>query len=366
MGFTFDDIDTKGAASPISLMHELVAKDPRNAERIFPYIGGEEVNTHPTHAHHRYVINFEDFPLRRDATRRSWIKATTKERENWLRTGIVPTDYRHPVAADWPDLLRIVHELVKPIRDADKREARRRYWWRFAERAAGLYAAIRGLDRVLVNPLYGKHLAFTFLDPRMVFANKLNVMPLDDYRAFCVLQSRVHEVWARFFSSTLKDDLAYAPTDCLETFPFPNAGADRLEAAGSEYFTHRADVMSVMNEGMTEIYNRFNDPNEHSNSVAELRQLHDAMDHAALDAYGWSDIDATPVFEREWTDEDGDGPWRYRWPEPIRDEVLGRLLALNSDRAGDEARRGLTAHAADSRAEEIEGAEDFELEAEES
>ena len=58
MGFTFDDTDTKGVASPIAEMHELIAKDPRNAERIFPYIGGEEVNDSPTHAHHRYVINF--------------------------------------------------------------------------------------------------------------------------------------------------------------------------------------------------------------------------------------------------------------------------------------------------------------------
>ena len=43
----------KGVASPIAEMHRLIEKDPRNAERIFPYIGGEEVNTSPTHAHHR-------------------------------------------------------------------------------------------------------------------------------------------------------------------------------------------------------------------------------------------------------------------------------------------------------------------------
>ena len=58
MGFTFDDTETKGVANPIALMHELIKKEPRNAERIFPYIGGEEVNDSPTHAHHRYVINF--------------------------------------------------------------------------------------------------------------------------------------------------------------------------------------------------------------------------------------------------------------------------------------------------------------------
>ena len=65
MGFTFDDTDKKGVASPLAEMNRLIEADPRNHEVIFPYIGGEEVNTSPTHAHHRYVINFRDWPLRR-------------------------------------------------------------------------------------------------------------------------------------------------------------------------------------------------------------------------------------------------------------------------------------------------------------
>ena len=62
MGFTFDDTDKKGVASPVTKaradelarsgerpisMEELIAKDPRNQERIFPYIGGKEVNDSP-------------------------------------------------------------------------------------------------------------------------------------------------------------------------------------------------------------------------------------------------------------------------------------------------------------------------------
>ena len=46
-------------------MRRLLEDNPRNKETIFPYIGGEEVNTSPTHAHYRYVINFRDYPLRR-------------------------------------------------------------------------------------------------------------------------------------------------------------------------------------------------------------------------------------------------------------------------------------------------------------
>jgi hypothetical protein len=51
MGFTFDDTDTKGVATPLAEMERLIRKDPRNRERVFPSIGGEEVNDSPTHAH---------------------------------------------------------------------------------------------------------------------------------------------------------------------------------------------------------------------------------------------------------------------------------------------------------------------------
>ena len=69
MGFTFDDTDTKGVATSLAEMRRLDRERPAQRRVIFPYIGGEEVNDSPTHAHHRYVINFgDDEPrkLRRD------------------------------------------------------------------------------------------------------------------------------------------------------------------------------------------------------------------------------------------------------------------------------------------------------------
>ena len=42
-------------------MQALISKDPQNAERIFPYIGGEEINNDPEHEHRRYVIDFAEF-----------------------------------------------------------------------------------------------------------------------------------------------------------------------------------------------------------------------------------------------------------------------------------------------------------------
>ena len=149
MGFTFDDTDKKGVASPLAEMQRLIEADPRNREVIFPYVGGEEVNTSPTHAHHRYVINFRDYPLRREDLGELWRDAGLEQRREWLRNAVVPLDYRQPVAMDWPNLNGIVAEKVKPSRMKDNRASYRKYWWQYAEKRADLYPAVAGLERVL-------------------------------------------------------------------------------------------------------------------------------------------------------------------------------------------------------------------------
>jgi hypothetical protein len=115
-----------------------------------------------------------------------------------------------------------------------------------------------------------------------------------------------------------------------------------LYSAGNDYHSFRSEVMIEYNEGLTAIYNRFHDPDERSNAIGELRRLHDAMDRAVLDTYDWTDIRPICEFELEWEDDEAESgrrrrkPWRYRWPEAVRDEVLARLLALNAQRAEEE------------------------------
>ena len=400
MGFTFDDTDRNGVASPLAEMHRLIEENPRNRQAIFPYIGGEEVNTSPTHAHHRYVINFRDYPLRREekawesregvgesreevgesregvgesregvgelraeagAERHryplhredvgeSWAEADDERRRELRRQPVVPHDYPEPVAADWPELLAIVEERVKPQRDAlpQKNSINRdaaKYWWRFLAYRQGLHAAIADLNQVLSISRYGQNVAFTFLSAESVHSDSVIVFPFDTHAAFCALQSRPHEIWARFFGSSMKDDLRYTPSDCFETFPFPRDGRPipGLEAAGEAYYDFRAALMVRNGEGLTKTYNRFHDPDEDHPDIARLRDLHAAMDRAVLDAYGWRDIATDCKFlldyaidEEEWSRRKK--PWRYRWPDAIRDEVLARLLELNAERAAEETR----------------------------
>ena len=123
----------------------------------------------------------------------------------------------------------------------------------------------------------------------------------------------------------MKDDLRYTPSDCFETFPFPEDWESRpdLETAGKTYYDFRADLMVRNDEGLTKTYNRFHDPEEDSPDIIKLRELHAAMDRAVLDAYGWTDIPTACEFLLDYeVDEEESGrrkkPWRYRWPDEVR------------------------------------------------
>lgn len=348
LGFTFDDeAAAKGKASPVTEMHRLIAKDPRNAERIFPYLGGEEVNTDPRHAHRRWCIDFNDFPLRRDPNLQSWFlnegtDACDKRRRDWLRSGIVPVDYPEPVAAEWPDLLEIVERLVKPERDPQKRDALRLRWWQYAEKRPGLRAAVAGLEWVFAATQTSSHLVVSRLPAGAVLDQSLTVLPDPDFRAFSVRQSRVQELWTRDLGATLEDRLRFTAADSGAPFPMPDLRslvADKAEA----YLDHRASLMVARNEGLTRIYNRFHNPDEHAADIRRLRDLHQEMDVFVLIAYGWNDLadTAAPEFLTEDTEQDHRYQGRLFWPASFRDEVLARLLALNAERAADEAARGL-------------------------
>ena len=263
IGFVFDDAAaSQGKTSSLSEMQRLIDKDQRNAERIIPYIGGEEINTSPTHAHQRYCIDFNDFPLRRDPSLRSWFlsegsDACDKRRREWLRDGIVPGDYPAPVAADWPDLLEIVERLVKADRAKQKREALRKRWWQYAEKRPGMRAALSALAHHHVLSRVSSHHAPTSVGEGMLCSDATTVFADDRPEFYGVLQCRAHELWAAFFASSLEDRLRYGPSDCFETFPLPRLDARELCDVAEAYRTYRANLMRTNQEGLTKTYNRF-------------------------------------------------------------------------------------------------------------
>ena len=314
MGFTFDDTDTKGVATPVAEMHRLIGRDSRNKRVLRKYVNGQEINEFPKPKNVRFIIDFE----------------TMSEVE----------------ASAYPELLAIVKAKVKGKRAAYVTQP----WWQFSRPRAELYRSIRRLDRCLVISQISKHLAFEFYATDFTFSHNCIVFATSRFASFCALQSQVHFVWARYLGSSFEDRPIYTPTDCFETFPFPGDWETHpvLEAAGRACYEFRAALMVRTNKGLTKTYNRFHDPNKPTADILKLQELHAAMDRAVLDAYGWTDIPTVCEFLLDYEiDEETWGtrkkPYRYRWPEEVHDEVLARLLDLNQKRYAEEVAAGLHA-----------------------
>jgi hypothetical protein len=327
IGFTFDD--KRPDATPLSEMRRLTSHDPHLQEAIFPYLGGEEMLEDPRQHHRRYAICFRD--MSEEDTR-----------------------------AQYPQLMAIVEEKVKPVRMKDERKRRREKWWLYGEQAPGLEKATTNFQRLLMHPYVSSYLAFAFVPATTMVAAPHYAFALDTFASFAALQSRVHEVWVRFFASSLEDRITYTATACFGTFPFSVGWTQdaRLEATGQSYYECRAALMVRNDEGLTMTYNRFHDPDERAPDILRLRELRAAMDQAVLETYGWHDLaeEATCEFLLDYEDDDEDEeesadrrtrrkPWRYRWPDDFRDEVLARLLELNKQRAEQERLAGLSAEA---------------------
>ena len=179
-----------------------------------------------------------------------------------------------------------------------------------------------------------------------LFSQKVVVIASDSFELWGIMQSRIHEVWVRMFTSTLEDRLNYSASDCFENFPLPKpAYTDpSLLAVGVEYHSRRASIMVRRGEGLTNIYNRFHNALESTSDVLQLRELHHQLDVAVLRTYGWDDLAnrATPAFLTEETEPDHRYQSRLFWSASFRDEVLARLLDLNMARAAEERALGLS------------------------
>ena len=327
-GFVFDDRDPQ--CSPICDAERILERHRKYEDRIVPFIGGDEVNSTPKQEPHRFVICLSDLKSEDEVS-------------------------------EWPELERIVRERVKPEREKLGNNPNniplRRRWWAFQAHRPDFYGAIKGWGRVLAVPRVTHHMGFVFLPTRMIHSEQLVLFQYDSFEIFGLLQCRIHERWARFFSSSLEDRLRYSASDCFATFPFPDAAhcLEPLSQVASQYYSVRSGVMQENNEGLTKTYNRFHDQHETSPDIKRLRDLHDEMDRAVLRAYGWEDLaeKATCEFLLDYNEEDDDDPtakkskkkkpWRYRWPDEFRDEVLARLLELNEQRAMEEKLAGKTA-----------------------
>ena len=228
---------------------------------------------------------------------------------------------KYPKAYQW------LYERVKPERNQNNRETYRKNWWIFGEPRANFRPALRNLKKYIATVETSKHRVFTFLDVSVLPDNMLIAIALDDAYFLGVLSSHIHVTWSLAAGGTLEDRPRYNKTRCFDPFPFPHTTPEqkqKIRELGERLDAHRKRVQSqhadVTITGMYNLLEKlrsgkpFTDADRNYNDkalVSTLKQIHDQLDAAVLDAYGW--------------------------PENISDEdILERLVALNAERAAAE------------------------------
>lgn len=251
--------------------------------------------------------------------------------------GLQEDEVRRRFPAVYQHLVDNVRDTRQAKSDRDKdQEKFAANWWIFGRPRAQMREAIRGLSRFIATGETSKHRVFQFLSATVLPDNMVTAIASEDAFHLAVLSSRAHITWALAAGGRLGvgNDSRYTKTRCFDPFPFPDPSDDlkaRIRASGEELDKHRKDRQAEHPDlTMTGMYNVLEKLRAHERGeeapltekekvihekglVSVLKDIHDRLDAAVFEAYGW--------------------------PADLSDEeILERLVALNKERAAEEAR----------------------------
>lgn len=240
---------------------------------------------------------------------------------------------------DYPALMQIVTDFVKPERMEQKRDSYRNKWWVYAEPRTMLRKALEGQTQYIGTCRTAKHRPFVMLDAETLPDAKVVAIALHDHFHLGVLSSNIHLDWAIASGAWMGvgNDSNYNHSECFVKFPFPActpAQQEKIRALGEQLDAHRKRQQALHPElTMTGMYNALEAVRAgtalsakekkiyEQGLVGILKQLHDELDAAVADAYGWPDLCHSGLD-----------------PESQKAEILSRLVALNAERAAEEAK----------------------------
>jgi hypothetical protein len=271
----------------------------------------------------------------------------------------------------YPYIYQRIYDLVRPKRLEMKDKARREQWWLFGRSNQEIRNAIHELDRYIITCRTAKYRVFMFVENDVLPADRLIAFGLDDAFYLAVLSSSPHLIWALKTGGFLEDRPNYNHSDCFGKFPFPDATLEQKEKIrqlGERLDRHRKQVQAQHPEiTITGMYNLleklrkgedFTDKDREYNNkalVSTLKQIHDELDNAVLEAYGWEDLKHSSISQI--TDSPPSPPIlggtepsnQSKSPsiggfrgldnlsgESLTEIILDRLVTLNAQRAEEE------------------------------
>ena len=248
-----------------------------------------------------------------------------------------------------PEIYQWLLVKVKPERDQNKDRAIRENWWLHGRQRPEIRKALQGLPRFIATVETAKHRIFQFMDAKIAPDNMLVVIAHDQPATLGVLSSRVHALWALAAGGTLEDRPRYNKTRCFETFPFPvlsAADAEVIGALAEKIDAHRKKQQAAYPDvTLTGLYNVLEKQRRHTplnakektlhahGLAAVLNELHNELDAAVLEAYGWQDLAGALLGQPGALTPLVDKPDALAEAE---ETLLARLAALNAERAREE------------------------------
>ncbi len=281
------------------------------------------------------------------------------------------------VRNSFPEVYQHLLQTVKPERDHNNRASYKKYWWIFGEPRKDLRPALMGLRQYIATIDTAKHRVFQRLDAELICDDGIVIVASDQFDFLGLLSSRIHCVWALRQGSLLGPTPRYNKSRCFDPFPFPDPDAAtraRIAQLAEALDGHRKSVQAEHPEiTLTQMYNVLEKVRANSQSSPQsLSPSSRRKSGPRLDAPesveslgpdfrrddgGVSDGEKGKVVElsadeklifdhalililKERHEElDAAVAAAYGWPAHLSDdEILARLVALNKERAAEEAR----------------------------
>ncbi len=264
------------------------------------------------------------------------------------------------IKLQFPSVYQHVIENVKPERLSNNRSTYREKWWTFGEPRMDFRPSLVDIKSYIATPVTAKHRVFVEICTTVIPDDALIAIALDARRVLAALSSRIHLHWAISSGDRLEDRPRYIKTKVFDPFPFPAfsdlppALVARLDSLGERLDAFRkarlAEHDFLTMTGLYNVLERLRELEDgadvpplddkeraihEAGLVSVLKEIHDDIDRAVFEAYGWSDLAPALVGKPGATTP---SPHKKPEQEAAEEELLTRLVALNRERAAEEAR----------------------------
>jgi hypothetical protein len=310
--------------------YKIIRDDPECSSFVRPYFNGRDITQHSRDS---WVLDLETFD-------------------------------EVSLQIKYPYIYQLVSDRVRPFRSQNNEEYRRTYWWKFGRQHAELRNGIFELDSYIATPMTAKHRFFVRVLAPALPDQGLVVVGTNRHDFLSILSSRQHVFWSLAAGGTLEDRPRYNQSATFDPFPFPACITDPSNPAPRQRLTDLGERLDAFRKErlaahdfltMTALYNVLERVRELDNKcdvaplspaerdmyetglIAILKEIHDDIDRATFEAYGWQDLGARLIGKPGAT-----LPSVHKSEDQDRaeEELLTRLVALNLERQ-EEEKRGL-------------------------